>query len=95
MRHNMSDIEYQQFFVNIINNFKFSVEELTKMFEARISDLSQYIHENDLPSTAFKNSKSEIFRSIEGFKLNCESLCDNLKKNMEKSFEKIEGSEKE
>jgi hypothetical protein len=95
MRHDMSEMEYQQLFVNIIHNFKFSIEELTKMFEARLSDLAQYIHENDLPSVAFKNSKSEMFRSIEGFRLNCESLSDNLKKNIEKSFEKIEGNEKE
>ena len=94
MRHELSEMEYHTLFVTPIHNFRFGVEELAKMFECRLENLTEYICENELNHSTYKNSRSEILKSIEGFRYSCEAICENMKKNIEKSllrFEETEG----
>jgi hypothetical protein len=95
MRHDLSEIEYHNLFVNPIQSFRFAMEELTKMFECRLENLTKYICENELSATTHKTSRNEILRSIEGFRYSCEAVCETMKKHIERSLHKIEDVEGE
>jgi hypothetical protein len=93
MRHELNDIEYHHLFVSPIHNLRFSVEELIKAYEARLENLTKYISENDYNSSIYKTSRSEIFKSMDSLKIHFEIICENLKRNIEKSFDKVAESQ--
>lgn len=89
MRHDLSEIEYHHLFVGPIHNLRFSIEELIKAYEARLENLTKYISENDFNTPIYKTSKSEIFKAMDSLKIHFEIICENLKRNIEKSFDKV------
>lgn len=95
MRPDLSEKEYHEFFVRPILHLRFSVEELAKMLESRLEGLTKHIYENEIAANGIKNSKAEAIRAIEGFNFACDSLCENIKIQMESSFRRIEGGEDE
>lgn len=90
MRLELSSIEYTNLFSIPVRNLRFSMEELSKMLESRLDSLTKHVCENDLNNNEFKSSKLEIMRCIEGFELSLAAISEKLRKNVEKSFEKIE-----
>lgn len=71
---------------------RFSFDELIKAYEARFESLMHNAVENNCNETTLKSFKAEISRAIEGLKIQCACTCDSLKKNLDKSYEKIESS---
>lgn len=90
MRHELNEIQYHHLFVSPIHTLRFSLEELVKAYEARLENLTQNISESDFNTSLYKTSKSEIYKAMDSLKIHCEMVCENLKRNIEKSFDKFE-----
>jgi hypothetical protein len=95
MRNDLNELEHHGLFVIPIKRMKFELEELNKMLESRLESLTKHICENDLNATAYKNTRGEVFRTIEASSALCSLLYQELIKQLEKSFCRIEESEEE
>ncbi len=92
MLHEISESEFHNLFRQPINSMRFSFEELAKAYEARLESIMLHVYESNFNESLIKSFKSEMNKAIEGLRMHCNGTCDSLKKNMEKSYEKIESS---
>lgn len=90
MRPDLSQMEFHEMFISNIHHLRFALEEMGKMVEARLENLSRYVCENELNEHEFNDSRIEIQKAINGFKYSVKSLCENLKNEFKISLDKID-----
>jgi hypothetical protein len=95
MRNDMNDLEHHALFVAPIKRFKYEVEELNKMLDARLDLLTKHVCDNELSATAYKNTKADAFRAIDAANTLCHMVYQELNKQLDKAFSKLEETEEE
>lgn len=90
MRSEISDLEHHDLFASNMKKLRYEIEELNKMLESRIDNLTKPLCDEDLSTSSYKTLRTETFRAVDAAEGMSKLIYKRLNESLEKSFERIE-----
>lgn len=91
----IDDVEHHELFTNHLKKMRHECDELTKMLESRLENVTKPLCANELNNSSYKALKSETFRAVDAAEGLIRLLYKKLYENLEISFLKLEAGQEE